>query len=111
MSELAERVLDGMRSAGVEVSDEEVRETHRFFDERDERRALIERNREQLAELEASAFRITTGPAGRCFEMVDGKLFTIRNPQPPDVDDLYYLQVLWPLTREDAEDFYGWTPA
>jgi hypothetical protein len=69
----------------------------------------IAENLRQIAELEAEAVRITRGPAGRCFAMPNGRLITVANEQPPNSDVLHFQAILL-LSREDAEDFYGWTP-
>lgn len=73
-----------------------------------ERRRDIAKNLEVVEALERGAVRITHGPAGRCFQMGDGALFAITNEQPRG-SDIHYLQWSHQLTREDAEDFYGWT--
>jgi hypothetical protein len=75
----------------------------------DARQQGIERNLSLVAELEAKAVRVTTGPVGRCFEMPGGRLMTIANEQQAG-SSIEHIQQLLPLSREDAEDFYGWYP-
>jgi hypothetical protein len=69
----------------------------------------IERNLSLVAEVEAKAVRVTRGPAGRCFEMAEGRLLTILNEQPAG-SSIERIQHLLPVSREDAEDFYGYSP-
>ena len=71
-------------------------------------RAAIAENLRTIRDVETAAIRITTGPAGRCFELPNGWLVTIRNEQPPDSSILHGQWVV-SLTTEDAEDFYGWS--
>lgn len=81
----------------------------RHFDADREHRAAIADNLAAVAKLEAEAVRITTGPSGRCFVMADGRLFVIYGEQPAGTDILY-CQYIVPVSPEDAEQFYGWTP-
>lgn len=74
------------------------------------RRQGIECNLAIVADMEAKAVKITTGRVGRCFEMPGGNLFTIRNEQPAG-SSMEHIQQLLPISREDAEDFYGYSPA
>ena len=76
----------------------------------DARQQGIERNLAVIAEMEAKAVRVTFGPVGRCFEMTDGRLLTILNEQPA-ASPMEHIQHLLPVSREDAEDFYGYSPA
>lgn len=72
-----------------------------------ERRRNIERNLATVADLEAKAERITTGPGGRCFVLPGEELYVIHNQQPPG-SEMWHSQWVMPVTREDAEDFYGY---
>lgn len=72
------------------------------------RHRRIERNRSEIRKLERDAVRITQGPAGRCFDMGDGRLLTVKNA-PSAGDLLEHIQWVLPITQADAEDFYGWT--
>ncbi len=78
-----------------------------------ERREAIAQNLEIVADMEARAVRITVGPAGRCFQLPGDfgqpHLMVINNEQPRD-SEMHYLMAVLPVTREDAEDFYGWAP-
>lgn len=58
-------------------------------------------------ELQSTAVRTTDGPNGRCYEMADGRLLVLFGAQPPDTDILHSQYPL-PITREVAEDFYGY---
>lgn len=70
----------------------------------------IAANLATIAEIEARAVRITHGPSGRCFQLVNGYLVTIRNEQPAG-SSYAHSQIVQQITTMDAEDFYGWTPA
>jgi hypothetical protein len=73
-------------------------------------RQAIQRNLGAIVNLHRQAVRVTRGPAGRCFEMPDGRLLTITNEQTPGSPFRHFQYVL-PISREDAEDLYGWSDA
>lgn len=67
-------------------------------------------NLKVAARVEAEAVRTTDGPAGRCYVMPSGGLLVIENQQPV-ATDILYIQHVMPITRQDAEDFYGFVQA